>query len=454
MPGQSNDNRRREQAQLIVEPTPFERLVIDINGGRGGNVTELIGPPGATGPTGPDGLSAYEVAVDGGFIGDEAAWLASLVGEAGAAGPAGATGATGATGAAGATGNTGPAGPTGSTGPAGATGPAGPSAVSTNAGNKATLGTDSLVFVGADSDKVNTTRTISTTSPLTGGGDLSANRTLAIDDASTSQKGAVQLTDSTSSTSTTTAATPNSVKSAYDLATAAVPKSTVTTLGDLIVGTGSGSVSRLAKGSDGQVLTASTFSVGWATPSTYQDPFMGGLATAGNWALLNPGTFNTAVFTGRYQSVILLPYYFDGGAIDRVAVEITSVGTGVTRIGLWEHDDATGRPKTKLFDWGTVSNTATGVQEITVASTIPRGWAWVGLCWQTTSTTPPGMRGSAMNQPPGPYWVGTTSANAGAVSVGAGYYYAGVTGAFGDLTPSSLTIAAIQTTHRVQMRAA
>ena len=39
-----------------------------------------------------------------------------------------------------------------------------------------------------------------------------------IQSASTSQAGVVQLTDSTSSTSTTTAATPNSVKAAYDLA--------------------------------------------------------------------------------------------------------------------------------------------------------------------------------------------------------------------------------------------
>jgi len=41
--------------------------------------------------------------------------------------------------------------------------------------------------------KVPTTRTISTTAPLTGGGDLSADRTLAISDATTSAKGAVEL---------------------------------------------------------------------------------------------------------------------------------------------------------------------------------------------------------------------------------------------------------------------
>lgn len=45
--------------------------------------------------------------------------------------------------------------------------------------------------------------------------------TIAVADGSTSTKGIVQLTNSTSSTSTTTAATPSSVKSAYDLANTA-----------------------------------------------------------------------------------------------------------------------------------------------------------------------------------------------------------------------------------------
>lgn len=74
------------------------------------------GPTGDTGPagaTGPEGPSAYEVAVAEGFVGDEAAWLLSLVGPAGATGPAGADGAPGATGA---TGATGPAGADGADG--------------------------------------------------------------------------------------------------------------------------------------------------------------------------------------------------------------------------------------------------------------------------------------------------------------------------------------------------
>ena len=51
--------------------------------------------------------------------------------------------------------------------------------------------------------------------------------------ATTSAANIVQLTDSTSSTSTITAATPNSVKSAYDLANAALPKAGGAMTGDL-----------------------------------------------------------------------------------------------------------------------------------------------------------------------------------------------------------------------------
>ncbi len=51
----------------------------------------------------------------------------------------------------------------------------------------------------------------------------------------TSAVGVLQLTDSTSSTSTTTAATPNAVKSAYDLADAALPKAGGTLTGNALV---------------------------------------------------------------------------------------------------------------------------------------------------------------------------------------------------------------------------
>jgi hypothetical protein len=47
-----------------------------------------------------------------------------------------------------------------------------------------------------------------------------------------------------------------------------IPKSTVTTAGDLIYGTGSATVSRLGIGTNGQVLTVSSGALAWATPSS------------------------------------------------------------------------------------------------------------------------------------------------------------------------------------------
>jgi hypothetical protein len=64
---------------------------------------------------------------------------------------------------------------------------------------------------------------VTATSPLTGGGTSGA-ITVGIQSASTSQSGAVQLSDSTSTTSSVLAATPTAVKAAYDLAALAMPK--------------------------------------------------------------------------------------------------------------------------------------------------------------------------------------------------------------------------------------
>ena len=112
------------------------------------------GDPGVDGADGADGKSAYQIAVEKGFEGDENAWLASLKGEKGADGVIGADGANGksayqiavekgfegdetawlaslkgvdgAQGVDGAKGDAGPQGPAGEQGPKGDPGEAGP----------------------------------------------------------------------------------------------------------------------------------------------------------------------------------------------------------------------------------------------------------------------------------------------------------------------------------------
>ena len=118
---------------------------------------------------------------------------------------------------------------------------------------------------------------VTVTSPLTGGG-TSGTVTVGILSGTTSNLGAVQLSDSTSSTSTTLAATANAVKTTFDLANGAIAKSIVDAKGDLVAATAADTVSRLGVGANNTVLTAdSSTATGlkWATPSSSSPTFVG-----------------------------------------------------------------------------------------------------------------------------------------------------------------------------------
>lgn len=194
------------------------------------------------------------------------------------------------------------------------------------------------------SGAVATSRTISTTSPVTGGGDLSASRTIAINDGTTSQKGAVQLEDSTASTSTTKAATPNSVKSAYDLANGAIPKSLVDAKGDLLVGTADNTVARLAVGgTNGHVLTVDS---GEATGLKFAAQTGGG--SGGGLVKVDSGTFSASsgfnvdgCFTSTYDDYLILMTFTCSTDV-LVGMRLRASGT----------DSSTGYDSTRTFAGG------------------------------------------------------------------------------------------------------
>jgi len=78
-----------------------------------------------------------------------------------------------------------------------------------------------------------TVDTVAGVAPVTVNSTDPANVIVSVSTGSTSEVGVLQLTNSVASTSATTAATPNSVKVAYDLAAAALPKSGGTLTGNL-----------------------------------------------------------------------------------------------------------------------------------------------------------------------------------------------------------------------------
>lgn len=176
---------------------------------------------------------------------------------------------------------------------------------------------------------------VTATSPLTGGGTSGA-ITVGIQDASTTQKGSVQLSDSTSTTSSVLASTPTAVKSAYDLAStantaagtaqttanAAIPKSTVTTAGDVIYATGSSAVTRLGIGTAGQVLTVNggATAPSWTTPSTG-----GGMTLISSGNLAGSGSIVISSIPNTYKNLELwvkAPTWSPTG--DRVGVRVNT----------------------------------------------------------------------------------------------------------------------------------
>lgn len=150
---------------------------------------------------------------------------------------------------------------------------------------------------------------ITASSPLTGGG-TSGTITVGIQDGTTAQKGAVQLEDSTSSTSTTKAATPNSVKSAYDLANGAIAKSVVDAKGDLIVATADNTVARLAVGTNDYVLTAAsgeTTGLKWAAVNA------GGMTLLQSLSLSGSSTASSTLSTSYTNLYIVLKDVYASG---------------------------------------------------------------------------------------------------------------------------------------------
>jgi hypothetical protein len=136
-----------------------------------------------------------------------------------------------------------------------------------------------------------TVTSVSASSPLSSTGGNTP--TISIQDASTTQKGAVQLTDSTSSTSTSTAATPNSVKTAYDLANGKANPSDVHYIGTTSVALNRASANLALTGITSVTMPGSSSGTAQIIPS----------AAAGTGTVITlPAATGTVALTGNKLS--------------------------------------------------------------------------------------------------------------------------------------------------------
>jgi hypothetical protein len=286
------------------------------------------GPAGPTGPTGPQGEQGPQ-----GLQGTQ-----GNPGAQGAQGPTGSTGLKGDKGDTGATGATGAKGDTGATGATGATGSQGIQGIQGVKGDTGATGAKGDTGDTGATGAAGSSGVVTVNAPLTNAGTSSA-ANLSVSAGTTSAAGILQLTDSTSSTSTTTAATPNSVKTTYDFANS-------------------------------------------------------------QYALLNPisGSYyrtpiSTTNITGTTAATVNTTYYTpiqfsQAVTVDRIGIVTTTgfSGTASVRLGIFANTN--GRPGNLILDAGTVAPSASGTAyTITISQSLAAGVYWVAMNSITAAST-------------------------------------------------------------------
>jgi hypothetical protein len=178
---------------------------------------------------------------------------------------------------------------------------------------------------------------VNVTSPITGGGSAGA-VTIGINAATTSVVGAVQLSDSTSTTSSVLASTPTATKSAYDLADAAIAKSTVTTAGDIIYRNAT-VPARLGIGTANQVLAVNSGATApeWKTLTStvpvlnYAAPSADFTTSSTSYVDVTGVTITTTPVSGTNKILIGASLQINPGSASQIAFRVLQ---GATSLGV------------------------------------------------------------------------------------------------------------------------
>ena len=222
-----------------------------------------------------------------------------------------------------------------------------------------------------DTGKVNTSRSISTTAPLSGGGDLSANRTLSISQATTSTDGYLSSTDwNTFNNKQAALVSGTNIKTVNS--TSLLGSGDVAVQATLVSGTNIKTVNSTSLLGSGDITTP----VGIHAARI---PASGGFINA--LMMVYQATTATALAVNLLRCFPFIP--MKTFTIVSYSIEVTTA-VAASNMRVLFYDDLNGLPNAKLHESANIDSSTIGVKTVTQAYTFNAGTTY-WLCYQSSA---------------------------------------------------------------------